>query len=67
MYISFLKKEMENKEFLVLFWFQIKGLHFDTQPHGEMLKKIWSFGFNKVNSEAWHSTPLIQLNLSVNK
>lgn len=40
MYISFLKKELENKEFLVLFLFQIKGLHFDIQPHGEMLKKI---------------------------
>lgn len=28
MYISFLKKELENKEFLALFWLQIKGLAF---------------------------------------
>lgn len=45
MYISSLKKELENKEFLVLFWFQIKGLHFDSQPHGEMLKKNLIFWF----------------------
>ena len=52
MYISSLKKELENKEFLVLFWFQIKGLHFDTQPHGKCSKKSDLLVFNKVNSEA---------------
>lgn len=67
MYISFFKKDLENKGFPVLVRFQIKGLVFWHPTTWRNAQKIWSFFLNKVNPEKWHSTLIIQFNLSVDK
>lgn len=36
----FLRKSWRTKNFLFYSGFKLKVWHFDTQPHGEMLKKI---------------------------
>lgn len=45
MYISFFKKDLENKGFPVLVQFQIKGLVFWHPTTWRNAQKIWSFFF----------------------